>query len=179
MKLGVRCIFKKENKKIFNSKGNTFIEFILGFIVLIVIVYTFFQFYFLVYAHILMMNTTKITVRNIEVFGGVVNPIPIRVGVYGEDENGNFVNGGNLAKSANLDRSTIKLTVNGVDFRDISANTWYPLRGDIEVVLEGDYIFSTGIKLGPSFKIPLRVKYVGSSQRMRKDGTPDFVPITE
>lgn len=179
MKFGVRCILKKENKKIFNSKGNTFIEFLLGVIVLIVILYTFFQVYFLTYAYILMLNTAKVTVRNIEVFGGVVNPVPIRVGVYGEDEHGNFVNGGTLAKSANLDRSSIKLTVNGDEFRTISAKTWYPLRGDIEVILEGDYIFSSGIKLGPNFKIPLRVKYVGSSQRMRKDGTPDFVPITE
>lgn len=163
MKINVECLSKQRVKNIFNTKGSGYIDFILGFLVLSAILYIFMQFYFLVHAQILMMNTAKVALRNLEVFGGVVYQAVIKDGVYGS-----------LTRNKNIDQQSIVFTINGRDIRNINDSTWYQIRHDIVVRLEATYNFSAGVRFG----IPLSVTYVGSSQRLRKDSNlPDYQPI--
>lgn len=157
----------KKSKRIFNSHGNVLLEVVLGFVVLTVVLYTLMQGYFLIHTQILMMNTCKVVLRNIEVHGGITSSDVIWNGVLG-----------NLATSGNLDIYSINVLVNGEDLRSLGDEKWYPLRQEITVVLTANYRFISGVALGPNFEVPLKVKYVGSSQRLHK-GDANFVPIIE
>ncbi len=152
-----------------NSKGSSYIEFIFGLFAISFIIYTLMQFYFMINAQLLVLNTAKVALRNIEVFGGIPSQQSLAQGVIG-----------NLATNNNIDKNSVKFLINGEDINDLCDNTWYPIRQTIAVELTVNYKFISGLKLGPNFIVPLSAKYVGSSQRLNKSGSiQDFVPITK
>lgn len=164
----------KNNKKsiiinnISNSRGSSYLEFIFGMVAITLVVYTFVQFYFMMNAQLLILNTAKVALRNIEVFGGIPSQDSIANGVIGS-----------IANNNNIDKSSITFTVNGEDINSLQDNKWYPYRSSITVVVKANYMFVSGLKLGPNFEVPLSARYVGSSQRMHPEVSADFVPITK
>lgn len=158
--------FINNNSKLPNSKGQSYLEFSVMIIFVITIFYTVFEVFWLINAQILLTNTTKSTLREVEVYGQVKPNL-----IHNVEES--------LKKAKNL--NSVSILIND---EPAASGTKYQLRDPIKITIKANYnitILNDAYKetaAGRYTGIPLSATYHGISQRLDKDD-PDPVIITE
>lgn len=143
-------IGKRELSKI---RGASYIEFFVTFLIITLVAYTIIQIYWLINAQILVMNTARSALRQLEVYGEV--PSNLKTDVENE-----------LRKFKNITKVEIR-----VNDAPIVVGKKYQLRTPIKLKLTADYnlfLFDDAL-IRKLTTITLSATYQGSSQRLHKD----------
>lgn len=140
-------------KVLFNNAGQTsYIEFSVGFIMLLTLLVIVVQVYGLMQAETVAMNAAKDALRRVELNGG--------------EPSANLTSDVTDALSKIKGISNISIKLDGMPIDSVPAGH-YQLRNDITLELDAKYSFNIlGIDLA---SIPIAIKYTGSSEKFNKN----------
>lgn len=160
--MNLRMLYKKyDNKILLKNRGSSYIEFIVVFLVTILAFYAAIQIFSLINAQILIINTARSTLREVEVYGKVSTALVLEVKET-------------MKKLNRVDPDTISININGVE---VVGGETYQLREPIDLKLSAGYniFLPSGTQVFKSqFKIS--AGYQGSSQRLNKS-LGDYSPV--